>query len=743
MKNKFKEIINNIEFIVIIAIIIVFNIIIGANEKNAPILVMTIFLAINIILLCTKKFFFKEKILIKSKVDIAVLVFMLTLTLPLVFRTYCTLDGTIEFLEKYFLIYSVYLLVRNVIDTEKKINIVIITTIVSSLIIWILGIDLQHEQKLNWIIKALNLSYTENYRFISTFGYANTAAIYAFFCVFLALNRMENSKAVFAKVLYCLYILLCLYIIYISYSRTILVLLIIVLTGYFIVKIYNKIKNNKLNVIILASSFIGITIIIVMYILIAMNYSKPFEVSGEFKFRKEFLPNTTYKLCFEIEMEQECEKCQLQILEINKFFAEKKLCNINMNKNKSTYEIEITPTDNVLYLKGKIINENNYKIIINKCYINNEEYILSYKYLPNVISRLITTFSIKDYSIVQRLEFYKTSIKIVQNSLILGRGGDAWKTLSRAYGNYPYSVKETHSYFFELLISYGIVGVISFLTLVLLLYIFFIKNINKNNKISKRLITVAIGLGVLLLHSICFDFHMSFSLIVLIVFVYMGILQIGIHEKINEKEKGKIDSFLEYIVIFILIALQVLLIFESIAIHIIKDELIKETIYPYKAIYQYNYISKNDDLEAKQKIEKTKQLLLREPYYNQTKVYEIYWETICNNLENMSNKEIEEDIEFGIERYNKIEIDNKWYIISIIYRANVLKNTIEKLNEISENNVFIQEKIEELKLVFLKDYEKTIVNIEDLNKKGISNSKNEVYKKVYSDMLNEIMKNKK
>ena len=156
MKIKSKDLINNIGMAIIMLAIITFNLIIGANEKTFRVLPICIFTSLALIILLIKKIAYKEN-LIKSKLDILVSVFMLTVTLPLVFNTFCTFQGTVEFILKYFFIYVMYLLTRNVVDTSKKVNILIATTIFASLIEIILGFDIQYFHKFNWLIAKLNV----------------------------------------------------------------------------------------------------------------------------------------------------------------------------------------------------------------------------------------------------------------------------------------------------------------------------------------------------------------------------------------------------------------------------------------------------------------------------------------------------------------------------------------------------------------------------------------------------------
>ena len=270
MKEKFRKIINIIGIINIISAIVVFNLIIGANEKNLRIMSIGIFLGISLAILFIKKIIYKEKLL-KNKIDISVTGFMMCTLLPLVFNTYCTLQGTVEFILKYFFVYSIYLLVRNVVDTKKKISILIYTTIFASLIPIVLGIDLMHGKYFDNFLQMLNLKYSDDYRFSSTFGYANAVSIYVVFCIFLAINRIENTKNIVLKIICFAYIALGTYIIYISYSRVILILYIILIIGYLLKKIYKKIQKNKKLLKYIIATIVGLFTLVIVYSITAAS----------------------------------------------------------------------------------------------------------------------------------------------------------------------------------------------------------------------------------------------------------------------------------------------------------------------------------------------------------------------------------------------------------------------------------------------------------------------------------------
>ena len=87
-------------------IIIIFSLIIGANEKGLRVLPISILLLLIIIFLLCKKIIKKdESIFFKNKIDIAVFIFTLSTILPLLFKTYASLAYEIEFILKYFLTY--------------------------------------------------------------------------------------------------------------------------------------------------------------------------------------------------------------------------------------------------------------------------------------------------------------------------------------------------------------------------------------------------------------------------------------------------------------------------------------------------------------------------------------------------------------------------------------------------------------------------------------------------------------
>ena len=719
---KVKKIINSIGMLLIIITIVIFNLIVGGNEKSLPILPMCIILCFSFVILLIKKIKYKEK-LIKSKIDIAISIFMAILFLPLIFNTYCSFEGTIEFILKYLFVYNMYLLTRNIVDTKKKYNILIATTVISSLIIIILGIDLQHAKHFDLLLQKLDLKYTNDYRFSSTFGYANGVSIYVLFCIFLSINRIENSDKVLPKIFYFIYIALGSYIIYISYSRVVLILYGISIGAYLVIKLYNKIKNNK--ELIKKILFIVIILfgLLLIYLIITIRIPKPYYPNGSFKLRKEIKPNQEYIFEFDIDVttgEKDTTSPQLVILEVNKYFNEEEIGRIILNPKKNKHFAIVKTSEDVEYIKIQLINGLNKTITINHCYIDDEEYIFSHKYIPNIISRLIRTFSIKDDSIILRKHFYENSLRIAKDSPIIGHGGNTWKRLSVAYADFPYAVKETHSYFFELLISYGLIGVVSFLTIIILFTKDTINNIKNCSEKRKQILTVFIALMLMFLYNFIFDFGMSFIVIILATFQFIALLQIDSEEDINIK-------YIDIVSLIIIGLVLTTLTCSCIAKYFIKDVKIKAKFAPYVVNYNAKALDKNN-------LDDIKRFISKDPYRKQNDMYKLYWNTLYEKRNEIPYDELQDYIDFGIKTFETIKCTSAVKFNTLFDRIYIMIDAVEKLEEI-ENT---EESVKRLKEQIKKEYETNKEYIKDINRNHKSKTESENKLNEYKTCLGKI-----
>lgn len=740
-----KKIIDIIGMTIISIVIITLNLIVGANEKGLRTLPISIMLAFEVIYLIIKKVFFKQKIVIKNKIDIFVLLFMFSTLLPYIFKTYSTFQGTIEFILKYFFAYSTYLVVRNTVDSKKKANILIWVTLASSLIIAILGIDIQNKQYLTWILKKLNLQYTSTYVLVSTFGYSNTVAIYFSFCIFLAINQLQNTKNKIGKIPFILYLILAFYVVYKTLSRSVFVLLLGALFIYFILYYIENIKKNKrkLGKIVKASIiiiFLGLTFIFG----IGIKVSKPYVFThnkDQRILRYDFTKNQEYTIQVDLQVEDDSKQInegviEISILERNEYFNENVLISKKVNKSEKTHYLTFITTEDLYSIDILFENPYNKKVSIEKCYINGKEYPMNYKFLPYYIGDILRTYKIKDESIMQRFDFWEDCIKISKDSPIIGQGGNTWKKLSQAVQDYPYGMKESHSYLFELLISYGIVGVILYTTLMIFFITKIIRECITNKETRKYKMSIFIGVLLILLHSFFFDFDMSFLVIFTTVFAYIGIL---IYDSKEEFEEEKMVDYL--ILFFILIVLGVY-IMANFARYAIDDKKLKKNVGFYIGEYQYKYLLDylNKDIYFESKINEIQKFMLQEPYYYQQEAYSRYWNQLLNNLEKLEENEIKEYLSFINERYRKIKFMTPMYINSIQPRANTMKNAYVKLSSMNYTNKELLEEIEELRQIINDEYKVNIENIRAKERNGCSQEYIDNISKEYEKIMSEVNK---
>ena len=835
-----KRVLDTIGMIIISIVILTFSLLVGANEKGLRELPMCILLFVALAYLIVRKILLKQKIVIKNKTDLFVLLFMCSTMLPLIFKTYCTLQGTIEFILKYFFVYSMYLVVRNTIDSKGKLEVLASVTIIGSLIVIVLGIDLQHGQYLQPIIKKFNLNYSEDTRFSSTFGYANTVAIYITFCIFSAVHKVQNAKSKIVKALNIIYVFLGFYIVYITISRAVLLLLVAGLLLYYAIYYYSNYKGifkNKKRIGIIIFIILAIITITICILTKALKYSKPLEVTDDYGgvLRYPFEENQEYEIILDIETlkienslqdssqeeyqynyqdnnwnmsknvsqenkpyitERKEKNIEIKIIEENIYRNKTTLASVeleNFENFNGTKTLKITPDSNLLRITIEVTTKKNEKIIINKCYINNEETILNYKYIPNQIARLLHSFSFKEGSIDQRLVFYRDCLKIAKDNWLIGQGGNTWKKMSLAVQEYQYNIKETHSYFFELLISYGIVGVGLFLALFIGLNIKLIReyknnslnskneksniknntenntdsNNNKQNKKYYKL-AILIGLDILILHSLCFDFNMSFLIINLIVFMYIAALMYNSqytfnvdscnviqqkksenkntnNKKINKnkkekltKAKCKIIEIVDYIVFVILAIVLATLICGCIAKYCVEDETIKKNLAPYNSKYTFEYINlqTRNTQNYKQIIEEIQKLIQNEPYYNQNELYEKYCRLIL--MYNIKSDKLAEYLQFINHQYKTAKIATPMKINSVMVRAKTMANTYIELKEKNYSNEKILEQIEQLRQIINEEYKINIINIKAKERNGLEQETIDKYEAEYTEILEKI-----
>lgn len=753
---KINKIIDKLGMALLIATIVTFNIIIGANEKGLRIVPISILMTLIVVYLIVFKIKNKgQSIFFKSKVDYFVLGFMLTTTLPLIFGTCASYSDTVEFIMKYFFIYSVYILTRNVVKDKKQIECVIITTLICSLFSVVLWFDYNNTQFLKGFMKWINLTYDPNTAFCGTFGYANAQAVHMALCIFLAMHRFKVNSNKVLKVLDIIYIIFALYIIWIAESRAVLLLVGAIWFILFVVKFRKQIVKHKVKVIIGTIIFV---IALIIYLLMALKVPKIVTIENKDvkqTIKYDFKANQKYTLELELETiyNDDVESFKDSSLTINifdngKYFMGRKLYDETIEEVNGKYKIEFLTVKDTDGITIKI--ENKYKGIIKlkKCYINGEEHIMNYKYISNDLAYILSGHKISGKSIPQRLYMYNDCLKMAKDSPIIGHGGNTWKNMSLAYAEYRGALKESHSYFFELLISYGIIGLIAFLIFVIYFFIKIFKQCKNDKEKRKEKLLIVLGLLVLLIHTLI-DFDMSFMLIQLLVYIYIAILMYD-EQRIKTSQIKKCSIF-DYCIIIFLVFISSLYIRANISKYLLKNNTEKYSVTSYNKTY-YNAKIKDDIKNNKNVIEVLNEFqdyMKKEPFYSQNENYERYFKVIYQNINKLTESELQKYLEFGIERVKDVKEKSPMYFDSVVQRAQSLSNTIKNFkkyigngydreNIINTKKDILNNAIKELKDIINSEYDINISNLYDYDRNGFNDTKRKNFEKKYQEIIDSL-----
>lgn len=644
-------------FIAILLTIILANIFIGSNIKE-PLWIIQLFMSVvSIIYIIVKKIQKEKNVIIKSKIDICVLVFMISTCIPLILKTYVTLNGTINFILKYWSVYGIYIITRNTIKEKKQVLIVIKTMIISSIIPIILGYDkFLNINLFEQILDKIDAVKITDERMISIFGYANTFALYLAIIDILTISMFKCENKKILKILYLVHIIITTITLLLTRSKAVLALCGIIVLIYIIIGIKNKTISKKW----IIAGICGI-IIFFIYFFIGINVPNELIITENQKncTVRVYDKNTKYKLDFNIDAESEHDynTFKIVVVEITKYSSEKQLGIFSFAEFKGWKSIEVQTDELMSHLEVRIMNPLNQKIIIKDFKINDKPYILEYKIIPEPLVRMFVTFNFKYTGAYQRLDYWNDGLKIIKDNWVFGAGGNTWRVSYGHVQDYLYYAKEAHSYILEIMMSFGIIGILSYIILVIIT----LKNEIKL-KNNKAIFPILISFIMILLHSIM-DFDMSYFIMIILFFIFVSIIN-------NEEKKLEKDiNILEYILIIIFCIITI----GNICGTVTSCSNGNLNIAPWIQKYQYNDIVYNN-ISNEQKLKKIKTYIKNEPYIEQNSIYEI-WGNIIVELD---EKEKKENIDLLINVLKNTKIERIYNIVETQKRTDIIMNIYEK-----------------------------------------------------------------
>jgi tetratricopeptide (TPR) repeat protein len=160
---------------------------------------------------------------------------------------------------------------------------------------------------------------------------------------------------------------------------------------------------------------------------------------------------------------------------------------------------------------------------------------LVYQQLPEKLQERVSDLDIHSSTAKERIIFFRDSIKISQDSPLIGFGGQSWEVLYKKYQTLPYQSNKAHNGYLEWLLDTGIIGL---LLLVIVVSYFFAHLFLKYRTARDHSLPVAAitGLLTILLHSFV-DFNFSYGTVW---FIFLWLLVIGMktyQEKPAEEKK--------------------------------------------------------------------------------------------------------------------------------------------------------------------------------------------------------------
>jgi len=157
--------------------------------------------------------------------------------------------------------------------------------------------------------------------------------------------------------------------------------------------------------------------------------------------------------------------------------------------------------------------------------------------LPENIATRLETINFQQHSVLERITFYKDSMKLVADYPLFGAGGGAWAALYAKYENNPYDIQQAHSFYMQYFVETGFLGMLILMAFLIYIYWNYIRSFTKANEEQRDSHFLYFILATsILIHSVM-DFNMSFVYIGILVFLCLG----GMTASIESKPIGKLE----------------------------------------------------------------------------------------------------------------------------------------------------------------------------------------------------------
>lgn len=448
--------------------------------------------------------------------------------------------------------------------------------------------------------------------------------------------------------------------------------------------------------------------------------------------------NTDYD--FELNINTETELTDdvylIKIVEVTKYFSEKTLARENFSKFNGIKTISVKTSSEIDHIEIRIENKLNQKLTINELKVNGKSYIIEYKIIPEPVIRVFTTFNFKNSSVWQRADYWQDAMKIIKEHWLFGAGGNTWRMLYGQNQSYLYYAKEAHCYILELWMSFGLLGLISYIFILVIT----IKNVYKmlkKTQDNRDFMAILVGISIIVVHGLM-DFDMSYLIIEMIFYMYIAIL--NKNDKVEFKKINILEIFI--IVIMTIISIGNVLGFFA---DILTDEtgMPSNKIAPWVARHEYNRVVylENHKIQDENEIRYIEEYIENEPYQRQNIMYEIMTNKLIEKLDSQNIESHIKDIKYLVNTWKSVKRETKYDIIAIQERAEIMLNLAKscKLKAKENANKEIENLSNEILELIKEEYSENVMIIIDYKKnrelESITKFKYQYYTKVYREAV--------
>lgn len=145
--------------------------------------------------------------------------------------------------------------------------------------------------------------------------------------------------------------------------------------------------------------------------------------------------------------------------------------------------------------------------------------------LPSQITARLSSIGASDYTLLERLDFFRDAWKMVKAFPVLGAGGGGWQALYPAFQSYGYTSREVHNYFLQVWVETGAIGFAALIGMYLLLTVWCLRRMSPLSPENRHLAAGALAAGLWApLHNI-FDVSLSMAAIALIHWATLGVVR--------------------------------------------------------------------------------------------------------------------------------------------------------------------------------------------------------------------------